>query len=56
MAQGAHAPAGDHALRPESADEDLAQRVTEETGAAGDPYAHNERKAGEIATEMTGET
>ena len=41
---------------PESAEEDPAQRVTEETGAAGDPYAHNERKAGEIATEMTGET
>ena len=41
---------------PESAEEDPAQRVTEETGAAGDPYAHNERKAGEIATEMTEDT
>jgi hypothetical protein len=41
---------------PESAGEDLAQRVTEETGAGGDPHAHNEQKASEIATEMTEDT
>jgi hypothetical protein len=41
---------------PASAEEDIAQRVTEETGAHGDPHAHNEQKAGEIATEMTEET
>ena len=37
---------------PESAEEDLARRVTEETGAAGEPHAHNERKANDIVTEM----
>jgi hypothetical protein len=41
---------------PASAEEDLAQRVTEETGSEGDPHAHNERKAEELATEMTEDT
>ena len=41
---------------PESAHEDLAQRVTEETGADGDPHAHNEAKADELAQSMTEET
>jgi hypothetical protein len=41
---------------PASAEEDLAQRVTEDTGYDGDPHAHNERKAEEMATEMTEDT
>jgi hypothetical protein len=40
----------------ESAGEDLAQRVTEETGSGGDPHAHNEQKADDLATEMTEDT
>ena len=39
-----------------SAEQDLAQRVTEETGAGGDPHAHNEQKADEIAADMTEDT
>ncbi len=41
---------------PESAHEDLTQRMTEETGSGGDPHAHNEAKAGEMAQQMTEET
>jgi hypothetical protein len=41
---------------PASAEEDLAQRVTEDTGSGGDPHAHNERKADEMAAEMTVDT
>jgi hypothetical protein len=41
---------------PESAGEDLAQRVTDDTGAGGDPHQHNERKASEIAGQMTEDT
>jgi hypothetical protein len=41
---------------PQGAGEDLAQRVTEETGAGGDPHAHNEQKADEIAADMTEDT
>jgi len=41
---------------PADAEEDLAQRVTEETGSGGDPHAHNERKAGEIAQQFTEDT
>ena len=39
-----------------SAEEDLAQRVTEDTGAGGDPHLHNERMAEAIATDMTEDT
>jgi hypothetical protein len=41
---------------PASAEEDLAQRITEDTGSEGDPHAHNERKAEGMATEMTENT
>jgi hypothetical protein len=41
---------------PASAEEDLAQRVTEDTDAGGDPHLHNERKADEIARQMTEDT
>ena len=40
---------------PASAEEDLAQRATEETGSGGDVHLHNERKAGEMAQQMTGD-
>ena len=38
------------------AEEDLARRVTEDTGGHGDPHAHNEQKADEMAQAMTEET
>ena len=38
------------------AEEDLAQRVTEETGGHSDPHAHNEQKADEISRQMTEDT
>lgn len=41
---------------PESAHEDLAQRVTEETGSEGDPHAHAEREADEISDQITEDT
>jgi hypothetical protein len=41
---------------PASAEEDLAQRATEETGSGGDVHLHNERKAGEMAQQMTEDT
>lgn len=41
---------------PEDAHEDLARRVTGDTGSDGDPHAHNEAKAGEMAGSMTEET
>lgn len=41
---------------PASAEEDLAQRVTEDTDAGGDPHRHNERKAEEMAGQMTEDT
>ncbi len=41
---------------PASAEEDLAKRVTEDTGSGGDPHAHNERKADEISEQMTEDT
>jgi hypothetical protein len=41
---------------PKDAHEDLAQRVTEETGSDGDPHAHNEAKADELAKSMTEDT
>lgn len=41
---------------PASAEEDLAQRVTEDTDAGGDPHQHNERKADGLAHQMTEDT
>ncbi len=41
---------------PQSAEEDLAQRTTEETSSDGDPHLHNERKAEDIAKQMTEDT
>jgi hypothetical protein len=41
---------------PASAEENLAQRVTEDTGSGGGPHAHNERKADAMAAEMTVDT
>jgi hypothetical protein len=43
-------------MDPEAAHEDLAQRVTEETGSGGDPHQHAERKADEIVNQITEET
>lgn len=40
----------------ESAHEDLAERVTEETGSGGDPHQHAEAKADEMAEQMTDDT
>jgi hypothetical protein len=39
-------------MDPERAHDDLAQRVTEETGAGGDPHLHAERRAEQMANEM----
>jgi hypothetical protein len=41
---------------PQSAEADLAQRVTEETGSGGDVHQHAEQKADEMAQEMTDDT
>jgi hypothetical protein len=41
---------------PASAVEDLAQRVTEKTGSGGDVHLHAERKADEMAQQMTQDT
>jgi hypothetical protein len=41
---------------PANAEEDLAERATEETGSVGDVHLHNERKAGEMARQMTDDT
>ena len=41
---------------PASAEEDLAERATEETGSGGDIHLHAERKAGEMARQMTEDT
>jgi hypothetical protein len=40
----------------EEAGEDLAGRVTEESGGQGDPHAHNEQKSGDMAEQMTEDT
>ena len=40
----------------EEAGEDLARRVTEESGGHGDPHAHNRQKSGEMAQQMTDDT
>ena len=37
-------------------EEDLAQRITEDTGGHGDPHAHNEQKADDLAKAMTEDT
>jgi hypothetical protein len=41
---------------PASAEEDLAERMTEETGSGGDLHLHAERKAGKMARQMTEDT
>ena len=41
---------------PASAEQDLAERTTEETGSGGDVHLHAERKAGEMAQQMTKDT
>ena len=41
---------------PASAEEDLAERATEETGSGGDIHLHAERKAGEMARQITEDT
>jgi hypothetical protein len=43
-------------IDPAQAEEDLAQRVTEDTGSGGDPHLHNERKAEEISNQITDDT
>lgn len=43
-------------IDPEDAEEDLAQRVTEDTGGHGDPHEHNESKADELSKQMTEDT
>ena len=43
-------------MDPEAAHDDLAQRVTEETGSGGDPHLHAERKADEMSKEITEDT
>jgi hypothetical protein len=43
-------------MDPEAAHEDLAQRVTEDTGSGGNPHLHAERKEDEMAKEMTEDT
>ena len=43
-------------IDPKRAEEYLAQRVTEDTGAGGDPHAHNESKADELSKQMTEDT
>ena len=45
-----------HPYNAAEAHEDLAQRVTEETGGHGDPHLHNERKQEEISRQMTEDT
>lgn len=40
----------------ESAHDDLAQRVTDETGSDGDPHEHAEAKSDELAKQMTDDT
>ena len=45
-----------HPFNAAEMEEDLARRVTEETGGHGDPHAHNEQKADEMAKAMTEET
>jgi hypothetical protein len=41
---------------PAGAEEDLAERTTEDTGAGEDPHQHNEIKAREMAKQMTEDT
>jgi hypothetical protein len=41
---------------PASAEEELAERATEETGSGGDVHLHAERKAEEMARQMTEDT
>jgi len=39
-------------IDPAKAEEDLAQRITEDTGSGGDPHLHNERKVDQMSQEM----
>ena len=45
-------PLEETSMDPEAAHEDLAQRVTENTGSGGDPHLHAERKAEQMKEEM----
>jgi hypothetical protein len=50
-------PLEDHVpFNAAEAEEDLARRITEDTGGHGDPHAHNEQKADELAEQMTEDT
>ena len=50
-------PLEDHVpFNAAEAEEDLAQRITEDTGGHGDPHAHNEQKSDEMAQQMTEDT
>ncbi len=40
----------------EDAGDDLAARVTEDSGGHGDPHAHNEQRSNDMAEQMTEET
>ena len=54
---GKNMPLEDHVpFNAAEAEEDLAQRITEDTGGHGDPHAHNEQKAQELAGQMTEDT
>ena len=54
---GKDMPLDDHVpFNAAEAEEDLARRVTEDTGGHGDPHAHNEQKAEELAEQMTEDT
>lgn len=43
-------------IDPAQAEEDIAQRITEDTGGHGDIHLHNERRADAMAEEMTEDT
>jgi hypothetical protein len=43
-------------IDPAAAEEDIAQRITEDTGTGGDPHEHNEIKADQMAQSMTEDT
>jgi hypothetical protein len=54
---GKDMPLDDHVpFNAAEAEEDLARRVTEDTGGHGDPHAHNEQKADEISRQITDDT
>ena len=54
---GKDMPLDDHVpFNAAEAEEDLARRITEDTGGHGDPHAHNEQKADEMSRRMTEDT